>query len=201
LSLKGKVISISRNKLWVVALMIVFFSCNKEDKPVPENPQGYTMLLIGNSFFKPYAENLDALAIDAGVENHNATVVFRGGDNGRPINFWNDATSTEHNEIKMALDQGNIDFFGMTAGKLPDNPTDGFREWINYALHKNPDITIFLSIPPPDFPANWEQLSQDMGFNNIQETYSYFVSESIHNSLVDELRAEFPATPIFTIPT
>ncbi len=100
----------SRNKLWIVALMLVFFSCNKEDEPVPENPQGYNMLLIGNSFFKPYAENLDALAIDAGFENHSATVVFRGGDNGRPINFWNDATSTEHNEIKMALDQGNIDF-------------------------------------------------------------------------------------------
>tara|TARA_B100000809_G_C15066130_1_gene504259 strand:+ start:103 stop:963 length:861 start_codon:yes stop_codon:yes gene_type:complete len=190
----------------IAAVMLVFLSCSKDDNLIeetiqPTQNQGYNMLLIGNSFFRPYAEKLNVMAVDAGFENHSATVVFRGGDNGRPINFWNDATSTEHNEIKMALDQGNIDFFGMTAGKLPDNPTDGFREWINYALQNNPDITIFLSIPPPDFPANWGQLAQDMGFSNIQETYSYFVSESIHNSLVDQLRAEFPSTTIFTIPT
>jgi len=193
-------------KFLITAVVLVFLSCSKDDSLIEETPQptdtqGYNMLLIGNSFFKPYAEKFNIMAVDAGFENHSAVVVFRGGENGRPINFWNDATSTAHNDIKMALDQGNIDFFGMTAGKLPDNPTDGFREWIAYALQNNPDITIFLSIPPPDFPEDWEQLAQDLGFSTIQEAYSYFVNESVHNTLVDELRAEFPSTPIFTIPT
>ena len=191
----------NRNNIWIVALMIVFISCKKEDELVTDNPKGYNMLLIGNSFFRPYAESLDTLAIDAGFENHNATVVFRGGDNGRPINFWNDSTSTEHNSIKAALDQGNIDFFGMTAGKLPDNPTDGFKEWIEYALQNNPNITIFLSIPPLDFPADWNQLVQDNGFDTVQELYDYFINETIHSTLVDQLRTEFPSTNIFTIPT
>ncbi|MEJ6776278.1 MAG: hypothetical protein QNK85_03005, partial [Crocinitomicaceae bacterium] len=126
------------------------------------------------------------MALNSGFENHTATTVFRGGENGRPLNFWNDATSNEHNEIKMVLDQGDVEFFGMTAGLLPDNPTDGFREWIDYALQNNPNITIFLSIPPPDKPANWEQLAQDMGFSSIQDAYTYFVNESVHGSLVDE---------------
>ena len=191
----------SRKNLWTVVLMILFLSCNKEDEPIPENPQGYNMLLIGNSFFRPYAENLDALAIDAGFENHNATVVFRGGDNGRPINFWNASSSNEHHSIKAALELGNIDFFGMTAGRLPDNPTDGFKEWIEYALQYNPDITIFLSIPPLDFPKDWNQLVQDNGFESIEELYDYFINETIHKTLVDPLRAEFPSTKIFTIPT
>jgi hypothetical protein len=191
----------SKKSLWIVALMIVFLSCNKEDELVPENPQGYNMLLIGNSFFRPYAENLDALAIDAGFENHSVTGVFRGGDNGRPINFWNDSLSNQHNSIKAALELENIDLFGMTAGRLPDNPTDGFREWIEYALQYNPNITIFLSIPPLDFPADWNQTVQDNGFVSIEELYDYFINETIHSTLVDELRAEFPSTNIFTIPT
>ena len=27
------------------------------------------------------------------LKNTDATIVFRGGDNGRPINFWNDSNS------------------------------------------------------------------------------------------------------------
>lgn len=114
-------------KILITAIVFVFLSCNvNEETPEPIETRGYDMLLIGNSFFKPYAQKLNAMAVDAGFENHNATVVFRGGDNGRPLNFWNDTSSEAHNQIKMTLDQGNIDFFGMTAGKLPDNPTDGF---------------------------------------------------------------------------
>lgn len=189
-------------KILITAIVFVFLSCNvNEETPEPIETRGYDMLLIGNSFFKPYAQKLNAMAVDAGFENHNATVVFRGGDNGRPLNFWNDTSSEAHNQIKMTLDQGNIDFFGMTAGKLPDNPTDGFREWIEYALQNNPDITVFLSIPPPDYPSNWPQLVEERGFSNIQEMYTDFVKENIHNSLVDELRAEFTSTLIFTIPT
>ena len=186
--------------------MILFISCSNDETLIEESPQieqvdGYNMLLIGNSFFRPYAENLDIVAKDAGFNNHSATVVFRGGDNGRPINFWSNSTSSEHSEIKAALDQGNIDFFGMTAGNLPENPTDGFRDWIEYALQSNPNVTVFLSIPPLDFPKDWNQTVQDYGFNTIQELYDFFVNQTIHKTLVDQLRAEFPSTKIFTIPT
>lgn len=191
----------SRKNLWIVALMIVLLSCNKEDEPVPENLNGYNMLLIGNSFFKPYAEKLDDLAIRAGFENHSSTRITRGGDNGRPINFWNDSATNEHQQIKAALDQGNIDIFGMTAGNEPEDRTEGHRAWINYALQNNPNITIFIAIPQIDFPADWEQRAQEFGFDTIQELNDHFVNGIVHNEMVEILRVEFPSIKIFTIPT
>ena len=186
--------------------MLVFLSCNKDDNQIDETPQpiqnqGYKMLLIGNSFFKPYAEKLDDLSIIAGFENHSSTRIIRGGDNGRPINFWNDSNSNEHLQIKAALDAGNIDIFGMTAGNEAEDRTEGHRAWINYALQNNPNITIFIAIPQIDFPADWEQRAQEFGFNTIQELYDYFVNDIVHNEMVDVLRIEFPSTKIFTIPT
>lgn len=159
------------------------------------------MLLIGNSFFKPYAENLSLIALDAGLENHNSTTVFRGGDNGKPINFWNDSSTIEHNLIKKTLDKGDIDIFGMTVGHDRDNPTEGFRAWIAYAIQKNPNITIFISIPPIDFPADWNQRANEYGFDTIKELYDYFVKVVVHEEIVDVLRNEFPSNKIFTIPT
>mgnify|MGYP000480379218 FL=1 len=193
-------------------LFIVTFSSCKEDnqtqetpKPV-ENQDGYNMLLIGNSFFKPYAEKLDDLSVLAGFENHTSTRITRGGDNGRAINFWNDSTTNEHQQIKATLDQGNIDIFGMTAGHdgIESGALDrtiGHRAWINYALQKNPNITIFIAIPQVDFPADWEQRAQGLGFSNIQELTDYVVSSIVHQEMVDQLRIEFPSTKIFTIPT
>ena len=105
--------------LLVITLTFLSLSCANDDNTITEQPQGNNLLLIGNSFFKPYAQKLDVLAEDAGLSNHNSTLITRGGDNGRPINFWNDSNSNENQRIKAALDQGNIDFFGMTAGHNP----------------------------------------------------------------------------------
>ena len=58
------------------------------------------MVLIGNSFFRPYAENLDVVAADAGYDDHNSTLVFRGGENGIASSFWDDSTSQETLSIK-----------------------------------------------------------------------------------------------------
>ena len=184
-----------------VLLLLVSTSAFAQIEDCLEETQGYNMLLIGNSFFRPYADKLDIMAIDAGFGNHNSTTVFRGGDNGRPINFWNDSSSNEHQQIKAALDQGNVEFFGMTAGHEPDDPIEGHRAWIEYALQNNPNITIFIAIPQIDFPADWDQRAQDFGFDSIQELYDYFVNDLVHNSMVDQLRIEFPSTKIFTIPT
>ena len=186
--------------LFILNVMLLT-ACNKEETPQPIQTQGYNMLLIGNSFFKPYAEKLDDLSILAGFENHNSTRVTRGGENGRPINFWNDSNTSEHQQIKATLDQGNIDIFGMTAGHEPEDPTEGHRAWINYALQNNPNIIIFIAIPQIDFPADWEQRAQEYGFETIQELYDYFVNDIVHHQIVDQLRIEFPSTKIFTTPT
>ena len=187
-------------KIAVLLLITSISSFAQNDECLAET-QGYNMLLIGNSFFRPYAEKLDDMAIHAGFENHNSTTVFRGGDNGRPINFWNDSNSNEHQQIKAALDQGNIDFFGMTAGHEPEDRTEGHRAWIDYALQNNPNITIFIAIPQIDFPADWEQRAQEFGFDSIQELKDFFVNDIVHDSMVNELRVEFPTTKIFTVPT
>ena len=192
--------------LFLLLFIPIVFACS--DNTNIEVEDGDNLLLIGNSFFRPYAENLDIVALDAGYHNHNSTLVFRGGENGRPINFWNDSTTNEHQQIKATLDQGNIDIFGMTAGHdgiesgaAPLDRIKGHREWINYALQKNPNITIFIAIPQVDFPADWEQRAQGLGCNNIQELTDYFVNSIVHNEMVDQLRIEFPSTKIFTIPT
>jgi len=202
-------------KVSILFLVVALSSCKKNDDnligngnndPLPniENTSGYRMLLIGNSFFRPYAEKLNYLAIDAGLEEHNSTTVFRGGANGQPINFWNDSTTQEHAEIKSTLDMGDIEIFGMTSGHDYENPEDrieGHRAWIEYALQKNPNTSFFIAIPPIDFPAQWDSLAQANGYNTIEDFYGYFVNSIVHNMMVNQLRDEFPSVNIFTIPT
>jgi hypothetical protein len=174
-------------------------------------PDGYKMLLMGNSFFRPYADHLNTLASQANLNEHISTVVNRGGENGRPINLWNDSTTEEHQLIKSTLNQGNIEIFGMTSGYDfdSDNPTEGHSAWIQYALQNNPNIIIFIAIGSFDFPngdsnstrPDWNTFAADNGFDSIQEFYDYYINEMIHKEIVDELRKEFPSTKIFTIPT
>lgn len=192
-----------------LVIILLITSCSKDDNSAPETSLGYNMLNIGNSFFRPYAEKLDEIAIEAGFENHNSTIVIRGGENGRAINFWNDSSSEEHNLIKETLNQGDVDYFGMTSGHEPDNPIEGFKSWIEYALQNNPNITIFISLAPFDFPTgdpngtrpDWDTMAADNGFSSVQEMYDFYIKEILHNEIVDQLRAEFPSTKIFTIPT
>ena len=192
-------------------ILILILSCTKDENPQQTQTQGYNMLLIGNSFFKPYAEHLSNLATQANFNEHTSTIVKRGGENGRPINLWNDSKTEEHQLIKSTLDQGNIEIFGMTSGYDfdSDNPTEGHSAWIRYALQNNPNIIILIAIPTFDFPygdsngtrPDWNTFALENGFNSIQEFYDYFVNEMVHKEIVDELRLEFPSTKIFTIPT
>ncbi|MBT7334992.1 MAG: cadherin repeat domain-containing protein [Gammaproteobacteria bacterium] len=167
---------------------------------VVENLGGLKMLLIGNSFFRPYAQKIRALAVDANFLSHSDVGVFRGGDNGRPLNLWED-TGTSNARIKEVLDQGGVDVFGMTGAFTPDNPTGGYAQWISYALQENPDISVFISIPQIDFPTDWQETAQDSGFEDIDGLYDAFVTDYINNTVIDALRAEFPDNRIFSIPT
>ena len=166
---------------------------------VLEGLGGQNMLLMGNSFFRPYARRLNELALDAEFLEHRDTGVFRGGVNGTPIGLWNNEDT--NNEIKQLLDGGNIDMLGMTGYYNEDDPTSGFSEWIEYALQKNPNVKIFISIPPIDFPADWQQTAEDAGLNNIRELYEFFVNDHTHKTVIDQLREMYPSTVIFSIPT
>ena len=92
----------------------VFMGCKKEENlpasfvQVNEDSEVYNILRIGNSFFRPYSEKLDVLSNEAGFVEHNSTKITRGGNNGRPINFWNDSLTQEHLDIKVGLDNGDI---------------------------------------------------------------------------------------------
>ena len=167
-------------------------------------PNGYKMLLMGNSFFRPYAEKLDDMVSYTEVENHDATIVMRGGENGNPYNFWNDSETIQHQQIKSALDQGNIELFGMTSGASEDLGTSdilsGHRNWIQYAVDRNPNISIFIAIPAINYPADWDERAQEFGLDTVDELYDYF-ENSVHSVIIDQLRIEFPSTNIFTIPT
>jgi hypothetical protein len=200
-------------KIFFYLLIIAFIvSCSPATQSNEDAaPDGYKMLLMGNSFFRPYADHLNSLASQANLNEHISTVVNRGGENGRPINLWNDSTTEEHQLIKSTLDQGNIEIFGMTSGYDfdSDNPTEGHSAWIQYALQNNPNIIIFIAIGSFDFPngdsnsarPDWNTFASDNGFDSIQEFYDYYINEKIHKEIVDELRKEFPSTKIFTIPT
>jgi len=166
---------------------------------VLEGMGGSNMLLMGNSFFRPYAERFSELALDADFLEHRDNLVFRGGDNGTPIGLWtNEDTNTE---IKQILDTGNIEILGMTWYFNETNPLSGFTEWIDYALQNNPNIKIFISSPTIDFPADWQQRAEGFGYNNIRDLYEYVVSDLTHKSVIDQLRELYPSTEIFTLPT
>jgi len=158
------------------------------------------MVLIGNSFFRPYAENLDIVAADAGYTEHNSTIVNRGGENGWASSYWNDSTSQESLTIKAALDEGSVEVFAMTSGGDPTDPIAGHKAWINYALQNNPDIEIGIALPPVDFPASWDSTAQSHGYTNIHDFYPAVV-DHWHTTVVKSLRAEFPGMNIFSIPT
>jgi hypothetical protein len=165
------------------------------------------MLLMGNSFFAPYARAIGDLAIDAGYTAHTDTVVIRGGAGGWPISLWNDdgagEIGDEHRLIKATLDAGGVDILGMVPTNSTGivNPTDGYSEWINYALQNNPNIKVFISLSAPDLPGFWQQTAEAAGFNSMQAAWDAYMYGEVHQTLLELLRDEFPSTTFFTIPT
>ena len=182
----------------ILVLPLILTSCAKEEV---DEKLGYNMLLMGHSFFKPYADRIGELATDAGFINHNQTFVFSSGGSGFPINLWND-TGAKNQRIKETLDTGNVEVFGMVADSRGLNESfEGTRNWIAYALQNNPEITVFLSISSPNQPDSWEQTVQQSGFATVQEAFAAHTNQNVHIALIDSLRAEFPSTNIFSIPT
>ena len=193
-------IPFNRIAVFFSLLLLTCIACNKEEDS-SENKGGSRMLLIGNSFFRPYAENLDIVAAQSGFLDHQSTIITRGGENGIASSFWDDSTSQQTISIKETLDIGGIELFAMTADGDTADPTRGYEAWINYALENNPDIEIAISLPMIDFPENWDSTAQTLGYNNIHDLYPFVVDYLWHTNVIDSLRAEFPELNIFSIPT
>ena len=177
--------------------------------PFSENTnviEGDKMMLMGHSFFRPFADQLPYHAVKAGVDGHTQNVEFSGGESGTPLSLWEDA---EHRaNVQAVLDSGDVDVFGMTccdweltpegdrALDSEGNPIlslEGWELWFDYALAQNPDTEVFIGIPWLDYPTNYTDAS----------TYADFWDQ-FYNSLilpaVDELRALYPGVVIYTIP-
>ena len=62
----------------MLILLLAITSCKDHNEIKFGENEGYNMLLIGNSFFKPYAQKLDILTTYNGIQDHNQTLITRG---------------------------------------------------------------------------------------------------------------------------
>ena len=150
---------------------------------------GYNSLFIGHSFFVPFAYGMPLYTAQAGITDHTQTVVSSGGASGAPQALWEDAAHAA--EIKAVLDVGDVELFAMTyAGEYPT--TEGYINWINYALDKNPNTRIAVAMPWIDFPAIYNATDYANTLNLSHDV--------VWRNFIAELSALYPTTDIFSIP-
>ncbi len=150
---------------------------------------GFNALFIGHSFFSPFASRMPFHAEKTGFADHRQSIVFSGGASGSPEALWrNDSKRTAIQEI---LDTGEVALFGMTYH--PQYPgMDGYRNWVDYALQNNADTRFFIALP-------WAPLPQSSDAATYQANW-LALHASISHSIVDNLRAEYPAVDFYCIP-
>lgn len=150
---------------------------------------GFSAMLMGHSFFDPFATALPAHAQRAGFTDHSQSQYYSGSSTGAPQALWEDAE--KRNAIQAVLDSGDVNLFGMTYH--PDYPgIEGYRDWVNYALEKNPDTRFFIGLPWLTFPA-------DLDAATYEERWHQLHVETAHH-LIDILRAENPGVDFYCIP-
>lgn len=149
---------------------------------------GFKSLLIGHSFFRPFADGMPNYVAAAGITGHSQTIVFAGGSSGAPQALWENASKRA--QIQAVLDGGDIELFGMTYH--PDYPTTaGYVNWINYALARNPRTRIFIALPWIPEPASYTTPVYGSTWHNLHPQWHAFV---------DTLRGLYPGVEIFCIP-
>ena len=150
---------------------------------------GFNALMIGHSFFRPFAVGMSAHAERAGIDAHEQTVVFSGGATGAPEALWENASKGDM--IRAALDEGDVDLFAMTYH--PDYPTlRGYQLWIDYALQNNPGVRIAIALPWTPYPASITTA--------VDESTWVSGLEGQFHAGIRQLRREYPDTEIFSIP-
>lgn len=150
---------------------------------------GFNLLGMGHSFFRPFMDALPGHATRAGIANHTQSKVTAGGANGAPQALWENSSKRE--EIQAILDTGNVELFGMTYE--PTYPTtQGYENWIDYALSKNPDTRFFIALPWLDRPENFDTQT----YANVWLGYH----NSAWHAFIDSLRDLYPGVEIYCIP-
>lgn len=172
-----------RGAAWAAALLLLAGSVQAQPTT------GYVSLFIGHSFFRPVAQGLAFHAVTAGFLDHTQTVLGAGGANGAPQALWEDPVKRA--EIQAVLDNGNVELFGMTFE--PTYPTtEGYQNWIDYALAQNPDTRFFIGLPWADFPENYDTATYASTWINAHD--------NAWHDFIDEIRALYPGVVIFCIP-
>lgn len=169
------------------AFLCLALSAYKVAAEVP-NP-GFNSLFIGHSFFKPFAEGMPDYVGAAGIAGHTQNLITAGGQNGTPQALWEDATKRD--EIQGILDGGDVELFGMTYE--PTYPTtEGYENWIDYALAQNPTTRFFVALPWLDRPENYDTATYASTWLTVHAT--------TWHDFIDSLRALYPGVDIFAIP-
>jgi hypothetical protein len=151
--------------------------------------EGFNSLFIGHSFFHPFASGMPFHAGQAGIVGHTQSMVTAGGANGAPQALWEDATKRD--EIQAILDGGDVELFGMTYH--PNYPTsEGYENWIDYALAQNPNTRFALALP-------WATNPESTSAATYASTWHLGHSTAWHD-LIDALRTRYPGVDIFCIP-
>mgnify|MGYP000488703440 FL=1 len=177
-----------------------------EGNQSPTLPAGDKMMLMGHSFFRPFADEMPYHAELAGIDGHSQNVEFSGGESGTPLSLWEDA---EHRaNVQAVLDSGDVDVFGMTCCdwvETPEgepaldsegNPTlslEGWQTWFDYALAQNPNTEFFIGMPWIDYPTDYADAEA------YAEPWNLFYNTMLLPA-VDDLRALYPGVTIYAIP-
>ena len=171
-----------------------------------EPVKGLEVLYIGHSFGRPFADNLDAAAQLAGIDGHEQHIIFRGGENGAPQAMWE--SPEQQVLIKERLDSGTVDVVVMICCSKELLETGGTTdraivEISSYALQRNPETRIGLSMPWSDFPgthpsvdahraatdAGWigyQEFAERLGNELDADVFSFY-----HGAAVYEIRSMF----------
>ncbi|MGB1129541.1 MAG: hypothetical protein ACPG4K_05795 [Haloferula sp.] len=154
-----------------------------------ETIEGLNGLYMGHSFFKPAAFDLLKVIPDTNVINHTACVVMQGGQGGSPKFLWNNPDNRRKGQ--EYLDTGKVDLLAMTCFSPEDSSLEHFAKWFDYAVSKNPEITLMVTLPwtkaphkaEPEFLANAEKRATLM-----------------HDKLIKPLREKYPKNKVLFCP-
>ena len=111
-------------------------------------------LLMGHSFFRPVASEIEGHAHRAGFDEHRSVVIMSGGASGAPLSLWNNEEKRKN--IQDILDAGGIENLGMTfypylperRGVDPEiEEIVGYDHWVKYAVESKSDLKrVFVAV-------------------------------------------------------
>ena len=107
--------------------------------------KGLNGLYMGHSFFTPTARLLPTIIPDTNVVNHVTYSVMSGGQSGSPGMLWENETKRAYGQTY--LDKGNVDLMAMTYYSPADSSLEHYAKWFDYAIAKNPSITLMVATP------------------------------------------------------